>query len=216
MASSGPGLPLRRSGSSFGHMQLDPQQLSSSDRYKLIISTIVPRPIAWISTTSPEGVVNLAPFSYFGAAAASPPLLMVSIGRRNGQPKDTARNILATREAVVHIPDRSLAESMVQTSAELDSAHSELDLIGLRVTPSCKIGVPRLVDAKVAFECVLHQHLEVGDGPGDLFLLRAVYFHISDDILVDGLPDPAKLGAVGRLGGDAYCDTTAPFDLVRS
>ncbi len=197
-------------------MQLDPAELSPSDRYQLLVATIIPRPIAWISTQGPSGLLNVAPFSYFGAVSATPPLLMVSIGRRRGAPKDTARNILATGEAVVHIPDREHAEAMVSTGAELDSEESELDLVQLALAPSTKVATPRLLDAKVALECVLHRHLEVGAGPGDMLLLEVVYCHFADEVLLSGRPDAKRLAAVGRLGGNAYCDTANPFDVVRS
>ncbi|MHC5010899.1 MAG: flavin reductase family protein [Planctomycetota bacterium] len=196
-------------------MQIEAAGLSPRESYHLLISVVLPRPIAWMSTVDAEGRPNLAPFSFFGGVTASPPTVMVSIGRRKGRPKDTAANLLATREAVVHVPHRALAERMVATSAEAAADVSEFDLAGLTAAPATDVRPARVEEAAVAMEAVVDRHLEIGDGPVDLFLLRILRFHVADELLVDGLPDPARLRAVGRLGGSLYCDTTAPFAVAR-
>jgi flavin reductase (DIM6/NTAB) family NADH-FMN oxidoreductase RutF len=196
-------------------MQIDPSQQSARENYQLLIHCVIPRPIAWLGTVSGGGVNNLAPFSYFGAVTATPPTLMVSVGKRHAGPKDTARNLLAQREGVVHIPDRTLVERMVRTSAEVEGEVDEFALAGLTAVPATRVNAPRVAEAAVALECRVTQHLEVGSKKNDVFFLEVVYVHLRDDILVGNRPDPSKLQAVGRLGGDGYSDTTQPFYLPR-
>jgi flavin reductase (DIM6/NTAB) family NADH-FMN oxidoreductase RutF len=196
-------------------MHIAADQLPPRDAYRLMIACVIPRPIAWVSTVDADGRCNLAPFSFFGGVTSSPPTVMVSVGRRGAARKDTARNLLATREAVIHIPKRALAERMVATSADVAANDDEFDLAGLAKTPALLVRPPRVTEAAVALECVLRHHQEVGDGPVDLFLLEVLVFHVDDALLVNGLPDPARLAAVGRLGGSAYCDTAAPFEVHR-
>ena len=162
-----------------------------------------------------DGVRNLAPFSFFGGVTAAPPTVMASIGRRRGVRKDTSANLLASGEGVVHIPTRELAEAMVASSAEVEDTVDEFDLTGLATVAGSKVGAPRLVDAAIAMEVRVAQHLEIGAGPIDTFFLEIVHYHIDDRVLVDGRIDPARLAAVGRLGGAGYCDTAAPFDIAR-
>jgi flavin reductase (DIM6/NTAB) family NADH-FMN oxidoreductase RutF len=194
-------------------MEVDPSTLSGRDAYGLMIRCVVPRPIGWASTISPEGTHNLAPFSFFGGVSTDPMTVMLSVGRRKGEAKDTAANILATQEAVVHIPTRPIESAMVKTAAEAEAHVDEFELAGLTAVPSTKVQPPRVREAAIAMETVLRHHMEVGDASVDLFLLEVVYLHIADDVLVDGKPDPVKLQAIGRLGGFDYCDTSAPFQI---
>jgi flavin reductase (DIM6/NTAB) family NADH-FMN oxidoreductase RutF len=196
-------------------MEIDPASLTRRDAYQLLISCVVPRPIAWLSTLSSDGVPNLAPFSFFGGVTAAPPTVMVSIGRRRGGHKDSAANLLESGEGVVHIAHRPLAESMVKTSAEVEADINEFELAGLVTASSRRVAPHRVRDAAIAMETVVSRHLEIGDGPTDLFLLEIVHFHVDDTFVVEGLPDPARLAAVGRLGGNGYCDTEAPFFVAR-
>ncbi len=196
-------------------MQIEAKDVAGRDAYRLLISCLVPRPIAWVSTMDLGDRVNLAPFSFFGGVTTSPPIVMVSVGRRRGHHKDTARNLLVSRECVVHIAHRPLAEQMVATAAEVDHAVDEFDLAGLTKTPSVDVRTPRVAEAAIAMEARLERHMEIGDGPNDVFFLEIVRYHIRDDMVRDGLPDPALLQAVGRLGGASYCDTSAPFDVAR-
>lgn len=196
-------------------MQVDPATLSPKDSYLLMISCVVPRPIGWTSTLAADGTPNLAPFSYFGGVSATPMIVMLSVGRRRGVHKDTAANLLATREAVVHIAHRPLAEAMVATAAEAESHVDEFALAGLTAAPSAVVTPPRVAEAAIAMECRLVEHHEIGSGPADVFYLEVVQLHLDEAYLVDGRPDPAKLAAVGRLGGAAYCDTSQPFEVQR-
>jgi flavin reductase (DIM6/NTAB) family NADH-FMN oxidoreductase RutF len=181
-----------------------------------MIACVIPRPVAWLSTLAADGTPNLAPFSFFGGVTSDPPTVMVSIGRRaSGAHKDTAANLLATREGVVHIADRIHAERMVLTSKEVAPDVDEFDLAALAKVPSVRVKPWRVATAPIAMEAVVEQHVEVGRGPVDLFLLRIVLYHASDDLLVDGVPDAARLSAVGRLGGEQYSDTAHPFRIPR-
>jgi flavin reductase (DIM6/NTAB) family NADH-FMN oxidoreductase RutF len=197
-------------------MQVTPSSLPGVDAYRLLIACVVPRPIAWVSTVDAEGRANLAPFSFFAGVTSSPPTVMISVGRSRGRRKDTAANLLATREAVVHIAPRRLAREMVATSAELPHGDDEFDFAKLAREPSVDVRPPRVAGAPIAMECVLDRHLEVGDGPSDVLLLRIVRYHLRDDVLdADGRPDPVRLDATGRLGGDNYCATTDVFAIPR-
>ena len=197
-------------------MQIDPKELSGTELYRLMIACVVPRPIAWVSTVDAGQRPNLAPFSFFAGVSAAPPIVMISVGRSRGRRKDTALNLLANGEAVVHLPPRRLAEAMVATSAEVPHGTDEFELAGLAKTPSVDVRPPRIADAPLAMESVLDRHMEIGDGPSDVFLLRVVRFHIADDVAdADGRPDPARLDATARLGGDLYCTMRDTFPIPR-
>lgn len=196
-------------------MEIEPNNLSRRDRYFLMTNAVVPRPIGWASTKSESGVVNLAPFSFFNAISSDPPTVILGVGRRRGVKKDTSTNLLATKEAVVHIAHRPLAEKMVATSAEVEPEVDEMTLAGLTPAPSVKVGVPRVAEAAIAMEAKLVDHHEVGNGPIDVFYLEIVYFHLADEFLTNDLPDAKKLNAVGRLGGSGYCDTAHTFEISR-
>ncbi len=197
-------------------MEVDPGTLSPREAYRFMTACLVPRPIAWVSTLDAEGRANLAPFSYFGGLSSDPPTVMVSVGRRKGVRKDTARNLLATGDAVIHLPSRALAEAMVATSADVPSDVDEFDLARLGKTPAACVRPWRIVGAPIALEARVVAHHEVGRSVNDVFFLEVVRFHVDDAILVDGLPDPARLDAVGRLGGTTYCRTTDLFGIERS
>jgi flavin reductase (DIM6/NTAB) family NADH-FMN oxidoreductase RutF len=187
-------------------MSIDPAQIDRRAAYRWLIGCVVPRPIAWITTRSAAGVVNLAPFSFFNGVTASPMVLSVAIAHREPI-KDTLRNLRATREAVVHIaPPARLAE-VHQSGGEYAAAVSEVDELGLATAPSTIVGPPRLAEARVAFECRLLQEIPVGEPATTLCLLEVVHLHAADGILAaDGFPDPHKLSAPARLGNRSYLD----------
>lgn len=196
-------------------MEIDVATLPPREAYHWMVKCLIPRPIAWTSTLDADGRPNLAPFSFFGGVTSSPPTVMLSVGRRGGAAKDTAANLIARREAVVHIVTRPLAEAMVATSAEAAADVDEFELAGLDRVPAQRVAPWRVAGAAVAMEAEVAHHMEVGDGPVDLFLLRVVHLHVDDAVLREGLPDPALLEAVGRLGGADYCDTRRPFEIER-
>ena len=125
-------------------MEFVASDLSGRESYRLMIACLIPRPIAWVSTVDLGARTNLAPFSYFGGVTSAPPIVMVSVGRRRGERKDTARNLLVSRECVIHICDRPLAEKMVATSADVEHDVDEFELAGLTKAPAVDVRAPRI------------------------------------------------------------------------
>lgn len=193
-----------------------PEELSARDSYRLLISLVVPRPIAWVSSIGADGSLNLAPFSFFNAVSGSPPIVMVSIGQRKGQPKDTLRNVQETGEFVVNMVDRDLAEAMNQTSGEWAYEVDEFELAGLETAPSIEVRPPRVAAAKVALEAKLTQVIPIEGSTSAMILGRVVRFHIRDGLLrPNGLADAALLQPVARLGGDEYATLGQIFAMAR-
>jgi flavin reductase (DIM6/NTAB) family NADH-FMN oxidoreductase RutF len=200
-------------------MFIDFASISPRNAYQWMTGTILPRPIAWVSTISPEGKTNLAPFSFFQGITANPPTLMfVPVNNREGAPKDTLRNIELVPEFVVNLVPHSLAAVMNDTAALLPYGESEFSRFGIEAAPSTKVRPPRVAGTPVAFECTLDQIVRIGSGPiaGNVVFGRIVAAHVRDDVLgPGGLPDAAKLDLVGRLGGEDYTTTRDTFNLVR-
>ena len=185
-------------------MRIDLQSPGDVDVYSLLVSTVAPRPIGWVSTLSSAGGRNLAPFSYFGIVSHKPAILCISVSRRKGELKDTSRNLLDTGQAVVHLADRTLAEAMVATGSDVGPEVDEFSIADLASVPSAVVRPERLRDAAIAYECRMYRHIEVGDGPTDHFLLEALVAHIQDGLLSGTDPPAKKLGLLGRLGGSDY------------
>ncbi len=200
-------------------MELDPDSLNARDMYRWMISTVIPRPIAWVSTVSAEGAANLAPFSFFTAVCARPPTLMFCPANdRRGRPKDTLLNLEATGEFVIHLVPAPLAEAMNATSATLPHGVNEFEAFGVKSAPSVVVRPPRVAESPVAFECRLSQIVRLSEGPigGNAVFGRIVRMHVADSVLgVDGWPDPVRLDPVARVGGDAYLRLGELFHLVR-
>ena len=185
-------------------------------QYDPFKALVVPRPIGWISSLSPEGKVNLAPYSYFNAFAENPHYIAYGSGAsRSGGNKDTLRNVEETGEFVVNIATFELREAVNATSAHVPRGTDEFALAGLSKAPSVLVKPWRIAEAAIAMEARLMHHQEVGNGPVDLFLLEIVRFHLDDQFVVNGLPDAAKLQAVARCGGIEYCATSSIFSLGR-
>ncbi|MCB1103460.1 MAG: flavin reductase family protein [Opitutaceae bacterium] len=200
-------------------MQLDFSSLSARDAYSWMISTIVPRPIAWVSTISPDGVTNLAPFSFFQGVCANPPTLMfVPVNNRQGDPKDTIRNIEAVPEFAVNLVSHELGQAMSNTAALLPYGESEFATFGIEPAVSEKIRPPRVAAAPVAYECILDRIVHIGEGPlaANVVFGRILALHMRDELLgEDGLPDTRKLDLIGRMGGDDYTTTRDTFTMER-
>lgn len=200
-------------------MELDPATRESRLNYHFLTSAVVPRPIAWVTTVDPaSGVVNAAPFSWFQAVCADPPMVMLAIQRRaDGGPKDTVRNIRATGEFVVNVSPKALAAEMVQTSGEYGPEVSELAEVGLATAPSRKVRPPRIAAVPVHLECRLHQEIPLGRAGGTSLLVGEVVHIAADDAVLDarGNVDPAKLVLVARMGGAEYVDTERLFTMRR-
>lgn len=188
-------------------MNIDLNQLATRERYAWMISTILPRPIAFVSTISPEGVLNLAPFSYFNGVSSTPPILSVSVGPKRGAvQKDTVANVEATGELVVNIVTESIAEAMVKTASNWPAEVSEFDVSGLTPVGSTIVGPPRVEESPVNFECRLAEIVKVGKVGYEtsIILAEVVMLHVADEVLRNGMPDPEKIRPLARLGGDMY------------
>lgn len=194
-------------------MIVDPETFDEDEAYRLMISAFIPRPIAFVSTRSPEGVDNCAPFSFAMGVSSAPMVLAVSVGSRHGRPKDTARNILETREFVVNLVTEDIAERMNIASGDYAPEVSEFDEAGLTRAPSLAIRAPRIAESPVNFECRLLQHVVVADNT--VCFGEVVRMHVADEVLAGGLVDPRRLRAVGRLGHKYYCRTTDVFEMAR-
>jgi len=200
-------------------MMLDFDRLPAREVYGWMTSVIAPRPIAWVSTVSADGRTNLAPFSFFQGVTSNPPTLMfVPVNNRDGQPKDTVRNIQQLPEFVVNVVPYALAGPMNDTAATLPYGESEADKFGIAMTPSTQVRPPRVAVAPVAFECTLHQIVNIGEGPlaAHVVFGRIHLVHVSDAALgAEGRIDSGKLDLIGRLSGDWYCRTTERFSVKR-
>lgn len=195
-------------------MQIDPAALSPRDAYRLMISCIIPRPIAFVTTISSGGVSNLAPFSFFNGVTSDPPILSLSIStKRDGSKKDTWRNIEETGEFVVNVVVPELMDAVIIGARELPHEVSELDLTKLATLPSVRIKPQRIAASPVQMECTLLKIVEVEET--GLILGRVVMFHAKDEAVEGGRVDPHRVTFVGRLGGDSYCRVNDIFDRKR-
>jgi flavin reductase (DIM6/NTAB) family NADH-FMN oxidoreductase RutF len=202
-----------------GMLAFDPEKHSTGNIYKLMVGSIVPRPIALVSSVDENNVRNLAPFSYFTACSANPPVVVFCPILRPTPPtaKDTLRNIMATREFVVNIVSEEFAERMNATAAQVPPEIDEFELSGLTPIASEVVKPPRVAESHIHMECRLRQIVSVEDRPGSgsLVLGDVLRFHIRQDLIEDFRIDPDKLGAIGRMAGSTYVRTTDRFDLER-
>lgn len=198
-------------------MELDLEGQLADRAYPILASLVVPRPIALVTTVSPEGKVNAAPFSFFNVLGADPPILAVSPGDRDdGTPKDTARNIRLTHEFVVNLVDEAIAEAMNHCAASLPYGEDELKHAGLHASQSSVVKAPRITEAPVSLECKEWGTLQIGDNRVVIGLVKRVH-------LRDGLFDPEKkrvnserLHLIGRMASPHwYCRTRDRFELIR-
>jgi len=197
---------------------LDPKDLTQRENYKLLIGSIIPRPVAVVSTQSADGIVNIAPFSFFNIVSSEPVILSLAIKRKGGELKGTARNLMATKEAVVHILDQTNVQEANKTAALLPADQSELTVSGFTTTISKTIAVPGLKEANVRLETTLHQHVPIKKDQqttADLLLLEVVGYQIAEDVYQDGKIDPRALQAVSRLAGNSYATIGEIFDIKR-
>jgi flavin reductase (DIM6/NTAB) family NADH-FMN oxidoreductase RutF len=204
-------------------MELTPQELSPAERYKLLIGGIVPRPIAWVSTLSPEGITNLAPFSFFTGAGSDPmTLLFCPANDSQGREKDTLRNAKLVGdggqgEFVVNVVSDAMAETMAATAESLKANESEFDAFSVAVAPSRVVAPPRVAQSLVHYECRTSQLLRLkpgSPGGGNVVLGEVVHVHVADEVLGERLRiDPSALDAIGRMGGFGYTRTRDRFEL---
>lgn len=199
-------------------ISIDPKKNSERENYKLLIGSIIPRPIAFVTTKSEQGVINGAPFSYFNIVSSNPPMISLAIQRPNGRLKDTARHIHHQQQFVVHIVDEDNVEQVNETAASLPVTESELARTNFTLVDSTQITVPGIQEAKVRMECRLVQSIPLMNGEeqtGDLFIGEVVQYHIDETIYNEGRIDPRKLKAISRLAGSNYAKIGDIFALER-
>jgi flavin reductase (DIM6/NTAB) family NADH-FMN oxidoreductase RutF len=195
-------------------MQIDPSLQANADNYKLLTNLVVPRPIAWVTTQSPGGIINLAPFSFFNAVCADPLYVIISVGLRDdGAPKDTAENIRAGGGFVVNLVTEDLFDAMNISAADFPAGQSELAAAHLHAAPSVRIKPPRLAEAQASLECKLFSAQPLG--ANTLFIGEVVMFHVADHLLGPRM-HINDFAPLGRLGSPSvYCRTTDRFDVAR-
>ncbi len=201
-------------------MKFDPSEISFTEVHKLMIGSIVPRPIAFVSTLSKNGKNNIAPFSYFNGVCSRPPTIMFAPARRgwDGKEKDTLVNIRDNNQFVINIVSESFAEQMVMCSTDFDSDVDEFEISGLNPVPSNKISPPRLLESKISYECELNQIVEIGEGDagsGFIVIGTIVLFHIDDDVYDNGHILLDKLEPLGRLAGNQYTRPNNNLEIIR-
>jgi flavin reductase (DIM6/NTAB) family NADH-FMN oxidoreductase RutF len=206
-------------------MEIQPEDLEPRDRYKLLIGSIVPRPIAFVSTVSPKGEFNIAPYSFFTGVGSNPMTLLFCPGTRaDGSDKDTLRNVLPPEEGgvgefVVNMATESYARKVAAAAEELPYGESEFDLTGLNPVPSSRVNPPRLAESPVCFECATVQVIRTDPGEpasGNLVIGRVLWVHVDDAMINERLHvDADQLRAIGRMGGSEYCRTRDRFAMPR-
>ena len=201
-------------------MKFDPSEISFTEVHKLMIGSIVPRPIAFVSTLSKNGENNIAPFSYFNGVCSRPPTIMFAPARRgwDGKEKDTLINIRDNNQFVINIVSESFAEQMVMCSTDFDSDVDEFEISGLNPVPSNKISPPRLLESKISYECELNQIVEIGEGDagsGFIVIGTIVLFHIDDDVYDNGHILLDRLEPLGRLAGNQYTRPNNNLEIIR-
>ncbi|QDL93794.1 flavin reductase family protein (plasmid) [Paroceanicella profunda] len=194
--------------------RFDFDTLSPLERYKLLIGSVVPRPIAWVTTVDPEGRVNAAPYSFFNVLSHDPALLALGVeNHADMRRKDTSNNIRLTQEFTVNIVDHALVEAMNVTAVPFPPEVDELAAAGLTAVPGARVGCPYIAEAPVALECRNYTTLSIGRSR-EIVLGEVLAMHIRADLVNERLHvDPAGLDAVGRLGGQGYSTLRDRFDL---
>jgi flavin reductase (DIM6/NTAB) family NADH-FMN oxidoreductase RutF len=191
--------------------------IPAKERYKLLVSTVAPRPIAWVVSQTPDGHLNAAPFSFFNAFSGEPPVVGIGISSHEpGRPKDTRNNILETRQFVVNLVSEEAAAAMNVTAIEFEPGVNELAQAELATIPSVYVKPPRIALSPVAMECDLLQIVEVGPETG-LVLGRVLAMHIHDDMVIDpakNYVDTPKLKLIGRMHGSGWYARTSDLFLM--
>lgn len=185
---------------------LDATTMDTTTAYRLLVGAVVPRPVAWITTRSKAGVVNAAPFSSYNYVAHSPPMLAVNIGSREGELKDTARNMLETGEFVVNVATVDTMDLMHASSAEFPAHVSEVDALGIDLLPGQRVAVPRVARSPIQMECRLERSIPLGRGLNTLYIGEILAFHIASSVMDGRYIDSVKLRPIARLGGPLYAE----------
>ncbi len=199
-------------------MFFDVSELESQEKYRLLNGGVTPRPIAWISTRSGEGIDNLAPYSFFTVASCNPPVLLYTqITQRSGIDKDTLQNLIETGECVVNIVNADLLEKMNMTSSSLKSDESEFDFASVESCASFEV-IPRSVkESPIRYECTVREINRISDLPtgGTVILLDVKFVYVRDDLYIDGTINQDLVDSVGKMGGDHFSLTSKNVELGR-
>jgi flavin reductase (DIM6/NTAB) family NADH-FMN oxidoreductase RutF len=202
-------------------MNVRPSELSHRDFYRILVTAVAPRPIAWVSTVSKAGHTNVAPYSFFNVVCAHPPLLGFSPALRQVEdgiaPKDTLSNLRETGEFVVNVVPYALTHAMNMTAGEYGPQEDEFAIAGLTVRDSQVVRVPQVAESPVSFECRVHQIMDFGTEPpsGSLVIGEIVSVFMAESAMKDGKLDASALDLIGRMGGLDYARTTERFALER-
>lgn len=201
-------------------MQIDPGTQTKKENYKLLIGSVLPRPIALVTSVNSSGIVNAAPFSFFNVVGTEPPLVGFSCMRKpDGAMKDTARNIVEQREFVVQVVSEDNVSMVNETAVDFPPDQSEADIIGFHLVPSSAIQVPRIKETKIQMECKLYRHFPLGgtnDRPNADFLIgEVVWFHLDNELYSAGRIDAETLQPVGRMAGTTYVRGGEMFSMPR-
>lgn len=193
------------------HRPIDPKTLDHLQGYHLMTSLLIPRPIGWISTISTAGTVNLAPFSFFNAVSAVPPVVLLSVGKKSGVDKDTTLNLAEINEFVVNIATVSLAHAVELTSAEFARDEDEMAHAGLSSIASERVRPPRVAESPIHFECRLIKTLNLEGVETTMFFGEVLRYHVAESVFTNDRPDPEKIDPLVRLGAGTYSGITKPF-----
>ncbi|MGX7035916.1 flavin reductase family protein [Enterococcus hirae] len=195
-------------------------QLTERENYKLLIGSIIPRPVAVVSTLTEKGNLNIAPFSYFNIVSSNPPIVSLAVQRKNEQMKDTAKNILIRKAAIIQVLDEQNVVEVNKTAATLPQEESELTLTNLTTKINRNGSIPPINEAKIVFETDLYDHLKIKNEQevtADLFLLKIHTYQLNEEVYdpVSGKIDPKKLQPVSRLAGNDYATLGKIFTIPR-
>lgn len=198
--------------------QFKADTLSKKQNYKLLSGSIIPRPIAFVTSQDKSGHLNAAPFSFFNIVNSAPPMIMISTVRSEGKRKDTSVNIEETEEFVVHITDETIVEEVNKTAAPIERTSNELERTNLTCIDSELVSVPGIQQAKIRMECKLNRIIPLGDPQegSDLIIGEVIMFHIDDDVYFeDSKIDAQALTAISRLASNDYASLGETFTIVR-
>ncbi|MBC1897035.1 flavin reductase family protein [Listeria booriae] len=199
----------------------DAVTLDAKDHYKFLSGAIIPRPIAFVTTVSEDGILNAAPFSFFNVVSSNPPIVSLAVQRDGGMMKDTARNVLATGELVIHLVDETLTEDMNATAARLAPNDNELLRTKLTTTPSVSVKTPAVQEAKIRMEAKLFQHIPIPNEAGEVvtdLILAKISYYVFDNTVFDEEKhyiDATKMAPVARLAGNDYAKLGDVFTVTR-
>jgi len=194
-------------------IKIIPKNEQPKDLYKLLIGSVVPRPIAFVTTKNETNTLNAAPFSYYNIVSSNPPMIMISVGKKDGNLKDTARNILREKTFVVHTVDESILEKVNLTSANLGINESEVDAVGLTQIKSDMIDTDGIKEALIRFECKLYQHIELPNS--DMFIGSIEMMHFDESVYKEGKISKEALKPVARLAGNHYTTLGTTITIER-